>query len=84
MAPVEFDVEVVVLFATNTFEYITFAPTIIPPMPDPVVIEVVTFKVGIDAVVRTVRLPVIVKLPVITPPVFALILLLALVKAELA
>ena len=40
MAPVIFDVEVVVLLATNIFEYTTLAPAIIPPTPVPVVILV--------------------------------------------
>ena len=42
MAPVEFDVEVVVLLATNILEYITLAPEIIPPTPVPVVMVLAT------------------------------------------
>ena len=52
----------------NTFEYIVFAPAITPPVPEPVVMVDVTFKIGTDALVSTVRLPVTVKLPVIAPP----------------
>jgi hypothetical protein len=52
MAPVEFDVEVVVLLATNIFEYITFAPAMMPPTPEPVVI-VVAVKVEVTKFVDT-------------------------------
>ena len=58
MAPVEFDIEVVVLLATNIFEYITFAPAIIPPAPAPVVNVVLTNKLvtlSCDVVLLNVR-----------------------------
>ena len=44
-------------------------------------IVVVTFKVGADTVVRTVRLPVIVKLPVTAPPAWTFNELFALANA---
>ena len=61
MAPVEFDIEVVVLLATNILEYITFAPEIIPPEPPPVIIDYVlmlfTLRVAIALLNVNAELP---------------------------
>ena len=93
MAPVVFDIEVVVLLATKIFEYTTFAPEITPPVPVPVVMlltvkatllafnVVVILRFVIVAFERTVKFPLTVKLPVIAPPAWTFNELFALANA---